>query len=86
MLNRGRLLADSVIPMNDYTMIAVGCISMFYYDFFITFCPEIRLIWDSPWTMTKILFLVQRYLPFVDVALMLVASKIQFHPSFHNLY
>jgi hypothetical protein len=58
------------------TTIVVGCISLFIYDFFITLCSEIRLIWDSPRTMIKVLFLIQRYLPFVDVALVFVLSEI----------
>jgi len=39
------------------------------YDYLLTLPRETFLIWPTPWNATKILFLITRYLPFVDVAL-----------------
>ncbi|KAF7974356.1 hypothetical protein HWV62_12308 [Athelia sp. TMB] len=39
------------------------------YDYFLTFDSEVTLIWGEPWKTLKILFLLSRYLPFVDTVL-----------------
>ncbi|THU96295.1 hypothetical protein K435DRAFT_664735 [Dendrothele bispora CBS 962.96] len=36
------------------------------YDYFLTIDREIELIWFSDWNLVKVLYLIQRYLPFVD--------------------
>ncbi|EEB92503.1 hypothetical protein MPER_08975 [Moniliophthora perniciosa FA553] len=42
------------------------------YDYIITLPDEIDLIWSARWNLTKVLYLLQRYMPFVDtVALVL---------------
>jgi len=37
------------------------------YDYLLTIHDEIRLVWFSPWSYTKILFLLVRYLPFIGI-------------------
>ncbi|KAF8154956.1 hypothetical protein B0H34DRAFT_546227 [Crassisporium funariophilum] len=39
---------------------------MFLYDYLLTLSMEIDLVWTSRWNLMKTLYLVQRYLPFVD--------------------
>jgi len=39
------------------------------YDYFLTFPGETHLIWPTPWNASKVLFLLPRYFPFVDLAL-----------------
>ncbi|KAH8119839.1 hypothetical protein DFH11DRAFT_1556813 [Phellopilus nigrolimitatus] len=41
------------------------------YDYLITFNAEKRLIWPSPWSLPKVLFLLTRYLPFIDTSIVL---------------
>uniref|UniRef100_A0A0W0F7N5 DUF6533 domain-containing protein n=1 Tax=Moniliophthora roreri TaxID=221103 RepID=A0A0W0F7N5_MONRR len=42
------------------------------YDYIITLPDEIELVWSARWNLTKVLYLLQRYMPFVDtVALVL---------------
>ncbi|KAI0078056.1 hypothetical protein K474DRAFT_1594777, partial [Panus rudis PR-1116 ss-1] len=41
------------------------------YDYLLTVNSEVELIWPSRWNPIKILFLLTRYLPFVDVTLVL---------------
>lgn len=31
------------------------------YDYFLTFSNEIRYIWNAPWTVVKVMFLINRY-------------------------
>ena len=46
------------------------CIALVIYDYVLTLSREIEYIWFSPWNVIKILFLAQRYLPFVDVTML----------------
>ncbi|PFH48720.1 hypothetical protein AMATHDRAFT_49275 [Amanita thiersii Skay4041] len=42
-----------------------------FLDYFLTLDSEVTLIWQSDWRTLKVLFLVMRYTPFVDVTLRL---------------
>ncbi|KAF9033066.1 hypothetical protein BDZ89DRAFT_1131133 [Hymenopellis radicata] len=48
------------------------------FDYFLTLSEEVELIWHARWNITKILYLLTRYLPFVDIA---VAMWFQFTPN-----
>ncbi|KAF8639307.1 hypothetical protein AX17_001588, partial [Amanita inopinata Kibby_2008] len=41
--------------------------TLFIYDFLLTFGQEVSLIWWSKWSIVKVLFLLSRYMPFVDI-------------------
>ncbi|EJD00317.1 uncharacterized protein FOMMEDRAFT_91350, partial [Fomitiporia mediterranea MF3/22] len=41
------------------------------YDFLLTFDSEKTLIWPSSWSLTKILYILTRYAPFIDVTIIL---------------
>ncbi|KAJ7584803.1 hypothetical protein C8J56DRAFT_949074 [Mycena floridula] len=43
----------------------IGC-AVFLYDYTLTLEREISLIWGSEWTFMRVLYTLQRYLPFVD--------------------
>ncbi|KAL5535980.1 hypothetical protein ACEPAF_4074 [Sanghuangporus sanghuang] len=47
------------------------------YDYILTFEDERTLIWPGQWTVTKVLFLFTRYLPFIDLSIPVIrhASK-----------
>ncbi|GLB43594.1 hypothetical protein LshimejAT787_1401060 [Lyophyllum shimeji] len=36
------------------------------YDALLTFGMEVKLIWQAPWTLLKVVYLVQKYLPIID--------------------
>lgn len=38
------------------------------YDHLLTFEREVSLVWLSPWSIVKILFLLARYMPFVSIS------------------
>jgi len=40
--------------------------AMFIWDYLLTFRMEVDLVWKSRWNLTKALYLLQRYLPFID--------------------
>ncbi|KAJ7584801.1 hypothetical protein C8J56DRAFT_135401 [Mycena floridula] len=43
----------------------IGC-AVFLYDYTLTLEREISLIWGSGWSFMRVLYTLQRYLPFVD--------------------
>jgi len=55
--------------VTDYMFISA--ISTFVYDYILTLHLEIELIWFSQWSYTKVLFLVFRYMTFIEMALAL---------------
>ncbi len=40
------------------------------FDWFLTLDLEVSLVWSSPWSGMKVLFLLTRYLPFVDISVL----------------
>lgn len=44
------------------------------YDFLLSFPDEVNLIWPSRWNLIKVLFFLTRYLPFLDISLVLFCT------------
>ncbi|KAF8887425.1 hypothetical protein CPB85DRAFT_1335370 [Mucidula mucida] len=67
--------AESLIPalehMKIVTYFEVASIALLIYEHLLTFDQEIALIWPSKWNVTKILYLLTRYLPMLDAVLVL---------------
>jgi hypothetical protein len=49
--------------------------TLLVYEFFITFKREVRYVWAAEWSFVKGIFLVQRYITFVDGATRLAACE-----------
>ncbi|KAF6763179.1 hypothetical protein DFP72DRAFT_1060356 [Ephemerocybe angulata] len=56
-------------PIEGY--IIIGCFVILTYDYIITFDQEVNYVWKSPWTIGLPLFYMNRYVPFIDVGLIL---------------
>ncbi|KAI0701244.1 hypothetical protein C8T65DRAFT_656546 [Cerioporus squamosus] len=60
---------DVLIPSLDalerarYLSIASSCCLL--YDYMLTFNDEIRYFWDGPWSLSRSLFFLNRYVPFI---------------------
>ncbi|KAJ8075463.1 hypothetical protein PM082_019805 [Marasmius tenuissimus] len=46
----------------------VCAVALYIYDTILNLDLELGLLWASPWTFVKAMYLLQRYLPFVDSA------------------
>ncbi|KAF8996794.1 hypothetical protein BDQ17DRAFT_1249352, partial [Cyathus striatus] len=55
------------------------------YEYFITLDLEIKYIWNARWTYIKIIYLITRYLPFIDTSLVLL-EKLYPHLSAKDCY
>ncbi|TFY50629.1 hypothetical protein EVG20_g11413, partial [Dentipellis fragilis] len=50
------------------------------YDYCLTFSDEVELIWYSRWSVTKVLFFLNRHVPFVDIVIVI------YHQAASNLF
>lgn len=62
----------------------VAATAILIFDYLITFNSELTLIWPTPLTYTKVLFLLTRYLPFIEIVVILF-SKPLFYLCAKNL-
>ncbi|KAF8989963.1 hypothetical protein BDQ17DRAFT_1256353, partial [Cyathus striatus] len=44
------------------------------YEYSITLDLEVKFIWNAPWKFMKIIYLMTRYLPAIDISLVLLRS------------
>ncbi|KDR79853.1 hypothetical protein GALMADRAFT_222795 [Galerina marginata CBS 339.88] len=58
-------MADAQV-IHALEIIRLVTVNLFIWDYILTFRMEVDLVWASKWNFMKVLFLVQRYLPFVD--------------------
>ncbi|KAG2067949.1 hypothetical protein BDR04DRAFT_1104106 [Suillus decipiens] len=47
----------------------VGAFALLVFDFCITFQDEVNWTWFRPWDITRIIFVISRYLPFIGAGL-----------------
>ncbi|KAG2031301.1 hypothetical protein BDR03DRAFT_117584 [Suillus americanus] len=64
--------------------IAVASIAVLLFDFIITFDSEVRWTWGRGWGITRIIFIVSRYLPFVGLAMTVYYSVGSTHEGIPN--
>ncbi|KAF7336354.1 hypothetical protein MVEN_02183900 [Mycena venus] len=49
----------------------LASIAILFFDYFLTLNLEVTLVWPRTWSISKVLFVLSRYLPFVEVPLIL---------------
>ncbi|KAG2031809.1 hypothetical protein BDR03DRAFT_85818 [Suillus americanus] len=43
----------------------ISCFTLLVYDLLTTFGEEVEYFWSGPWSISRVLFFLNRYLPFV---------------------
>ncbi|OCH84995.1 hypothetical protein OBBRIDRAFT_347047 [Obba rivulosa] len=66
------MLVDSALveTMRHLIIVKYACVAslvLLLHEYCMTLDDEISLVWPSPWTITKVFFLCNRYSPFLDV-------------------
>lgn len=51
---------------------------MKFVDYFIILPDEVALIWKRRWTLASVVFMISRYLPFIDGSLLLYSECAKF--------
>jgi len=59
----------------DYFHLA--CYTLLFWDYILTISAEYQLIWRADWSYTKIIYLVTRYLPIINVYFLVYNQMIQ---------
>ncbi|KAF8631118.1 hypothetical protein AX17_005163 [Amanita inopinata Kibby_2008] len=57
--------------MRFYVVRKVTSTTILYFDYLLTLDAEVNLIWKAPWNLVKVLYLIMRYMPFMDVTMIL---------------
>jgi len=65
------IIVDFVWQQRFADPFLMSAVALFIYDYGLTLHREIKLIWFSRWSYTKVLFLLVRYLTFADTYLLL---------------
>ncbi|KAG1769675.1 hypothetical protein EDD22DRAFT_151575 [Suillus occidentalis] len=52
----------------------IGAFAILIFDFCITFQDEVKWTWSRPWDITRVIFVISRYLPFIGSALTAYAA------------
>ncbi|KAK7018547.1 glycosyltransferase family 69 protein [Favolaschia claudopus] len=58
-----------------------ACATILVYDLFCTLDAEITYVWPRPWSISTVLFVLNRYLPFVDTFLSLSSKFTRLTPE-----
>ncbi|KAJ7573575.1 hypothetical protein C8J56DRAFT_982562 [Mycena floridula] len=70
------MAADSFVLSAEHqrlvTIVDVCVAAVVIYDYLLTLGDEIELMWTSKSSVTKALYLIQRYLPFIDTVIMIM--------------
>ena len=78
-------LSWSVLPLEIQIYIflfsPVASCAMFIWDYLITFSMEVELVWKSKWGFMKGLYLLQRYLPFIDTVGLVLYGQFRYFLS-----
>ncbi|KAA1472910.1 hypothetical protein DENSPDRAFT_839294 [Dentipellis sp. KUC8613] len=62
-------LVVALQQMKVVTYFDLSALTLLFYDYLLTLPDELELIWGSRWTITKFVFLLNRYVPFFDTSL-----------------
>ncbi|OCH87889.1 hypothetical protein OBBRIDRAFT_128728 [Obba rivulosa] len=67
-------IADILFKAHLVEYVFVASLAAAIYDYFLTMGDEVSLVWPSRWSLMKVLFLLNRYLVFVDTAIAVQTS------------
>jgi len=71
------------LQITKYTNI--GALAVLVFDYCITFQDEVQWTWSRPWDVTRVIFALSRYLPFIGAALTARAALYVSGPCPSNL-
>lgn len=66
-----RCVSNQNWKTDDLTLNLVAALTLLCHEYCVTFPDEVTHMWPSKWTVGKGLFVVTRYLPFIDVSVMM---------------
>ncbi|KAF9003061.1 hypothetical protein BDQ17DRAFT_1409375 [Cyathus striatus] len=70
-LSSSKAVIEALEHVQLFQYMNVAGVTLAVTDYFLTIDLEVALIWNSRWSLSKVLFLITRYLPFFESALLL---------------
>ncbi|ESK92521.1 hypothetical protein Moror_4429 [Moniliophthora roreri MCA 2997] len=61
-------ITDAAFKFQIVSYFHVISVALLFYDYILTISMEINYVWTSPFNAMKVLFVLQRYMPFFDTA------------------
>ncbi|KAG1845724.1 hypothetical protein DFJ58DRAFT_800644 [Suillus subalutaceus] len=58
-------LIDDMNGFQSAHYLEISCFTLLVYDLLTTFGEEVEYFWSGPWSISRVLFFLNRYLPFV---------------------
>ena len=71
------LVGDDIFDVNS----PIDGISLKIYDYTLTFNMEKSLMWNAPWSVAKVLFLLTRYVVFSDITIVVWREYVYLTPG-----
>ncbi|KAJ3517663.1 hypothetical protein NLJ89_g360 [Agrocybe chaxingu] len=68
-------LIETLRTVNVTKMVDTAACSIFLWDYLITIGMEVEYVWTGRWSTMKVLYLIQRYLPFIDTLWMILHKQ-----------
>ncbi|KAG2017622.1 hypothetical protein CC2G_007119 [Coprinopsis cinerea AmutBmut pab1-1] len=65
-------LITLLVQAHVFEYFHVASVVLLFYDYLLTLHLEVQLIWQSRWCSVKVLYLLTRYLPFLDLTMLLI--------------
>ncbi|PPR07339.1 hypothetical protein CVT26_013655 [Gymnopilus dilepis] len=69
-------IVQAIEILNLVTHFDVAASTLFVWDWLLTLRMEVELVWKSKWNFMKVLYLAQRYLPFVDTIGLVICHQL----------
>ncbi|KAJ3506497.1 hypothetical protein NLJ89_g6839 [Agrocybe chaxingu] len=74
--NSATFLSDRLRQWILMREVDIAACVIYVWDYFITMGMEIEHVWPGKWTALKVLYLVQRYLPFIDTVWLVLHQEL----------
>ncbi|KAH9829490.1 uncharacterized protein C8Q71DRAFT_863249 [Rhodofomes roseus] len=55
-------ILGNIVASQRLAFLAVASFTLIVYDYFVTFGQEVKYFWTGPWSLSRVLFLLNRYL------------------------
>ncbi|KAG2048252.1 hypothetical protein BDR06DRAFT_783732 [Suillus hirtellus] len=63
------LSVSDIMKLQTVKYANLGSLAILVFDYCITFSEEVQCTWFKPWDLTRVIFIISRYLPFAGVGM-----------------
>ncbi|KAG1720996.1 hypothetical protein EDB19DRAFT_1917599 [Suillus lakei] len=63
------LSVSDIVKLQTVKYSNLGSLAILVFDYFITVSEEVQWTWFKPWDVTRVIFIISRYLPFASVGM-----------------